>query len=304
MFARNSHEGKDGNAMATSIDSTIDQVSGKLQNGIKTVLGGKAPAPRRVMNWLHGTPLHHPAHPALVSLPIGALAVAAMFDGMWLGNRRKRGWAAEASRAATLVGAGGALASILTGMADWSETDGQPRRLGLLHGALNLGAFGLFATSSALRLGRKHGDSVPAAILGFVGTGVIAITGYIGGEIVFKYGIDVNHTAWETEKPDFVPVMALADLPNMKLTRAQAGDVGILLLRDGATIDAIDATCTHAGGPLDQGTLEDHTVTCPWHGSRFCLRDGKIQDGPATIPQRRYDVRVRSGQVEVRLAKM
>jgi nitrite reductase/ring-hydroxylating ferredoxin subunit/uncharacterized membrane protein len=288
--------------MATAT-TAIDQFSGKLQDGIKTALGGKAPAPRRVKNWLHGTPFHHPAHPALVSVPIGALAVSSVLDALWLGNRRRRGWAAQASRATVLVGAGGALASALTGMADWSETDGQPRRLGLLHGALNLGAFGLFVASSALRLGRRQGDSVPAAILSFIGTGILTITGYIGGEIVYKYGIDVSHTAWETEKLEFVRVMALADLPQGKLTRGMAGDVPVVLLREGDRIDAIDATCTHAGGPLDQGTLHDHIVTCPWHGSEFCLRDGSIKDGPATMPARVYDVRVRDGQVEVRLAK-
>ncbi len=288
-------------AMATQ---PIDQFSARLQNGIKTVLGGKAPAPRRVKNWLHGTPIHHPAHPALVSLPIGALAVASALDALWLGNRRKRAWAAEGGRVVTLLGAGGALASILTGMADWSETDGEARRLGLVHGAVNVGTFGLYAVSTALRLGRKRGDSVPAALLGFVGTALLTFTGYLGGEIVYKYGTDVNHTAWDEEQRDFVRVMALADLPQGRLTRGEVAGVAIVLLRDGDSISALDATCTHAGGPLDQGTLHDHVVTCPWHGSQFCLRDGSVEDGPATVPERVYDVRVRDGQVEARLAKV
>jgi nitrite reductase/ring-hydroxylating ferredoxin subunit len=77
--------------------------------------------------------------------------------------------------------------------------------------------------------------------------------------------------------------------------------VAIVLLRDGDSVDAIDATCTHAGGPLAQGTLHDHIVTCPWHGSQFCLRDGRVRDGPATVPARQYEVRIRDGQVEARL---
>jgi nitrite reductase/ring-hydroxylating ferredoxin subunit/uncharacterized membrane protein len=282
---------------------SIDGISGKLQDGIKTILGGKRPAPRRVKNWLHGTPIHHPAHPALVSLPIGALAVASAFDALWLSNRKRRAWAAEASRAATLVGAGGALAAILTGMADWSEMDGPARRLGLVHGALNVGAFGLYAVSSALRLRRNDGASTPAALLGFVGTALLALTGYLGGEIVFQFGIDVNHEAWDAEQRDFARVMAASDLPQGQLTRGMVGDVAIVLLRDGDSIDAINATCTHAGGPLDQGSLHDHTVTCPWHGSQFCLRDGSVLDGPATVPARQYEVRIRDGLVEARLAK-
>jgi nitrite reductase/ring-hydroxylating ferredoxin subunit len=41
-------------------------------------------------------------------------------------------------------------------------------------------------------------------------------------------------------------------------------------------------------------------VECPWHGSRFCLRDGRVLTGPATVNAPRYDVHVRNGQVEVR----
>ena len=42
---------------------------------------------------------------------------------------------------------------------------------------------------------------------------------------------------------------------------------------------AISATCSHAGGPLDEGKLEGNVVECPWHGSRFCMRDGRVLTG-------------------------
>jgi len=41
-------------------------------------------------------------------------------------------------------------------------------------------------------------------------------------------------------------------------------------------------------------------VICPWHGSRFALDSGAMLDGPATVPQPRYEARVRGGQIEVR----
>lgn len=64
---------------------------------------------------------------------------------------------------------------------------------------------------------------------------------------------------------------------------------------------AIDAVCSHAGGPLDEGSFEGCFVQCPWHDSVFDLRDGRVKHGPATIPQPGFAVRERNGQLEVRL---
>ncbi len=57
--------------------------------------------------------------------------------------------------------------------------------------------------------------------------------------------------------------------------------------RDGQLF-AIDAKCTHVGGPLEQGAVADHTVTCPWHGSKFDLTSGAVVRGPAGRPVRPY----------------
>lgn len=38
---------------------------------------------------------------------------------------------------------------------------------------------------------------------------------------------------------------------------------------------AIDEICTHEGGPLHEGTLEGHTVTCPWHEGQYDVRTGE-----------------------------
>ncbi|HLX58456.1 MAG TPA: Rieske 2Fe-2S domain-containing protein, partial [Ktedonobacteraceae bacterium] len=65
---------------------------------------------------------------------------------------------------------------------------------------------------------------------------------------------------------------------------------------------AISATCPHAGGPLDEGTLQGDVVECPWHRSRFCMRDGRVLTGPATVNAPRYDVRIQDDQVEIRRA--
>jgi nitrite reductase/ring-hydroxylating ferredoxin subunit len=66
---------------------------------------------------------------------------------------------------------------------------------------------------------------------------------------------------------------------------------------------AIAATCSHLGGPLDEGKRDGDTVVCPWHGSRFDLCTGEVQGGPAVYPQPRYETRIHSGKVEIRIAQ-
>ena len=63
---------------------------------------------------------------------------------------------------------------------------------------------------------------------------------------------------------------------------------------------AVGATCPHRGAPLEEGTFDADTVTCPWHGSCFALADGALLRGPSAMPLPRYETRVKNGTVEVR----
>jgi nitrite reductase/ring-hydroxylating ferredoxin subunit len=49
--------------------------------------------------------------------------------------------------------------------------------------------------------------------------------------------------------------------------------------------------------------LIDGSVRCPWHDSRYALEDGRVLDGPSAFPQPCFDVRIRDGQIEVRVAE-
>ncbi len=67
---------------------------------------------------------------------------------------------------------------------------------------------------------------------------------------------------------------------------------------------ALSGVCSHWGGPLAEGRLlEDDCVECPWHGSRFRMQDGAVQQGPAAFDQPVFETRIRNGNVEVRHAK-
>jgi nitrite reductase/ring-hydroxylating ferredoxin subunit len=95
-------------------------------------------------------------------------------------------------------------------------------------------------------------------------------------------------------------VLAEAELAEGELRRVSAGEASVLLVREDGQIHALANTCSHAGGPLDEGELADGCVVCPWHGSAFRLTDGHIVRGPASIPQPAYQTRVREGKIEIR----
>jgi nitrite reductase/ring-hydroxylating ferredoxin subunit len=117
---------------------------------------------------------------------------------------------------------------------------------------------------------------------------------------VYGKGIGVNHVAFEGGSDDFVAVMKTQDLAEGKLTRVDAAGIPAVLLRQGKSIYAIAATCSHLGGPLDEGTVNDGVVQCPWHGSCFRMSDGSIVHGPATYAQPTFAVRLRDGNIELR----
>ena len=54
--------------------------------------------------------------------------------------------------------------------------------------------------------------------------------------------------------------------------------------------DALRSVCTHLGGPLEIGTLDQGVVTCPWNGSKFDMRTGGVVRGPAVNPEPNFKV--------------
>ncbi len=279
-----------------------DRISDILQNGVKLVIGSNRKPPRRFKSLLHGTWLGHPLHPAITDVPIGAWLLAVIFDIVWLASPDVNSWAARGAEIAVLIGILAAIAAAVTGLADWSDSYGAERTVGLYHAGLNSLALILYIISFFIRLADPSGESVVAAILGFIAIVSVFVAAYLGGDMVFGKGTGVNHVAWQEGSHDFVAALPVAELPDNALRRVEVAGVPVVLVKLGTKYAAIAATCSHAGGPLDEGELQGDVVQCPWHGSRFRMRDGKAITGPATFSQPRYDVRVRDGMIYLRQA--
>jgi nitrite reductase/ring-hydroxylating ferredoxin subunit/uncharacterized membrane protein len=249
-----------------------------------------------VKNALHGVWLGHPLHPAITDVPVGSWTAAAVLDVLESTGRKEYGAGADAAIAVGLVGA---LGSALSGLADWSETQGKPQRIGALHGLLNVAATVLYGGSYALRKADKRGA---AKGLSFLGYAVVLGSAYLGGALSYSQRIGINHAADPDEDlpKDFEKACDAAELADNQLRKATVNGVDIVLLKRGNEIFALGDKCSHLGGPLSEGQVEGDTVQCPWHGSRFCLRSGAVVDGPATNPQPVLEVEVRDGVVFVR----
>jgi len=58
----------------------------------------------------------------------------------------------------------------------------------------------------------------------------------------------------------------------------------------GGHLYATQEECTHADGPLSEGDLKENAITCPLHGSRFDVTDGRVLEDPATQPLKTFRV--------------
>jgi nitrite reductase/ring-hydroxylating ferredoxin subunit/uncharacterized membrane protein len=270
----------------------LEPLADRLQRAVVAAYQAGGATGRRIRDFLHGTWLGHPLHPVLTDVPLGAWTLATVLD-LWGGANRHQDRAADA---AIGVGLAGAVGAAVTGMTDWQHTTAEDRRVGLLHGLLNLSATGLYAVSLALRL---RGVRTPGRTIGGLGFTVALGAAYLGGHLVYRKRIGVNH-APRADWDDFVTALPIGDLRESVPQRVDIAGVAVVLIRRASRIYALADSCAHLGGPLSEGQVDDLAIRCPWHGSRFALEDGGVLEGPSTFAQPCFDVRVRTGQIEVR----
>jgi nitrite reductase/ring-hydroxylating ferredoxin subunit/uncharacterized membrane protein len=223
------------------------------------------------------------AWPSGPLVPIGALTVALVLDVV--GQR-------VAADVALLVGVLSIVAAAVTGLADYTDTDGTARMRATVHSVLMTTALVLFLISLVIRAGNPVDRAVPFVLL-LVGYLIISVGAAVGGDLVYLIGTHVNRHAWRGAGAKWVAldIGDLPDIPEGGPMKAKAGPNTLILVRTGDTILALHETCAHAGGPLAEGKLVDGCIECPWHGSRFRLTNGHVARGPSMYDQPAYEVR-------------
>jgi uncharacterized membrane protein len=140
--------------------------------------------------------LGHPIHPMLIVFPLGLLATAVIFDILYLITDRS-GFTVAAAYAIAAGVIGGLLAAVF-GLIDWLAIPAATRakRIGAVHGIGNAVVVALFAVSWLLRAGAEGWDpSVLAMVFSFAGAALAGVTGWLGGELVYRLDVGVDEGA-------------------------------------------------------------------------------------------------------------
>jgi nitrite reductase/ring-hydroxylating ferredoxin subunit/uncharacterized membrane protein len=265
-----------------------------VSNAVYNALGSPG---KLLQDFMNGSWLGHSLHPVLTDVVVGGTTMVVFLDILRVffrvdGLEDAAAWALALS---VLAGLG----TILTGLTDFKDTaTGDERNIAGLHGVINIVAVLLFFASLLQRLGGASNGAFWVALIAYL---IISVGAYIGGHVVFKYGYMVNRNAFAKGKRarEFTPIMAAAELPDATPTKASLGATALVVVRRGDVVYALKETCSHAGGPLSEGTLVGDNIQCPWHTSQFRLSDGAVRHGPSTTRQVAYRARINDGQVEV-----
>jgi len=249
----------------------------------------------------------HPIHPMLIVYPFAFLTGAFGFSAAAAASRNRDLRAVADHLVPTGIAAG--LLAALPGIVDYLNSvppNSSGKTRATKHALLNVSSLGLFTASWLLR---RRRDRVAAPLI-FQGLGTIAmsVAGYLGGTLVYRNQIGVDHRyagagKWTETSRAIAEPRALTsaagglELNQMKLVHV--GDDRIVVARAEEGYAAFQDRCTHKGGPLSDGALICGTVQCPWHGSQFDVHTGEVKCGPAEEPIRTYNV---DGPHEIRKA--
>lgn len=252
----------------------------------------------------------HPVHPALIPFPLAFLLGAFAFDvvGVWLD--RPALWTTGAHLALAGVIAG--LVAAVPGVIDYWYTV-PPRSTGKTrarkHALVNVSAIALFALARWIRGDATiQPDTVLIGAEG-LGAGLLLMGGWMGGTLVSRNQISVDHRYANAGKwvEESVPTAAAGaplridarDLGVNQMRLLHIGGRRIVLGRTEDGYVAFDDRCTHRGGSLAGGVLICGTVQCPWHGSQFDVATGAVQAGPAAENIRAYRVETADDKLEI-----
>jgi 3-phenylpropionate/trans-cinnamate dioxygenase ferredoxin component len=100
---------------------------------------------------------------------------------------------------------------------------------------------------------------------------------------------------------DFVRACRYDEVSELGTRRVEIDGLPVCVVKSGGEIYAIYDVCSHADVALSEGDVDDTTIECWLHGSRFDLTTGRPTGLPATKPVPVYQTKIDGDEILVRL---
>ncbi|PYL69223.1 MAG: hypothetical protein DMF22_11575, partial [Verrucomicrobia bacterium] len=227
---------------------------------------------------------------------------------------------------AMLLGVITTLIAAVPGVVDYTDirSDHPAKRTATTHLTLNLIVVALYGINLGVRSSSLVDPKISFGplILSLVGVGLLSVSGYLGGRLVYDAGISVGRHKRRTPTPEstlhlfmanlasnensdviFVPIPEADRLGERETLRVEIDGQVITIAKIDQGFYAFQEFCTHRFGPLSEGTFKDFNVQCPWHNSCFDVRTGKVTQGPAKVDLKTFTIEIRDGKVAVGLPR-
>lgn len=242
----------------------------------------------------------HPLHPILVGFPIAFFVGTLIFDFLGWTQNEDQYW--QTGFHLEIAGIGFGLMAAIPGIVDYfmivpPKSSGKKRAT--QHGILNIIMISIFTVVWFYRQSDAPG---PLVIIGAEAVGVLimGISGWLGGTLVHRNQIGIDHRyagagKWKEKyleaNGDEVKIGRVDELKTNQMMLIHIKGKRIVVGRTERGYVAFDDRCTHRGASLADGALICGIVQCPWHGSQFDCMTGAVKAGPAKDPVQTYSIK-------------
>jgi uncharacterized membrane protein/nitrite reductase/ring-hydroxylating ferredoxin subunit len=252
----------------------------------------------------------HPLHPMLIAFPIAFATAAPIADLAAVLGDWPSLWTvgAYSSIAAVVTG----LIAAVPGFIDYLmiiPPNSSGKKRATYHMIVNVVALAVMAGSWAFRDWETLVPQNMAIVLEFASITIMSVGGWLGGTLVYRNQIGVDHRyaeagKWQEQYLDadangYVHVRDAEELDIDQMILVHVEGRRLVLARTEKGFTAFDDSCTHRGGSLAGGVMTCSTVICPWHGSQFDVNTGALKAGPAKKSINAYEVDHSTGDVRI-----
>lgn len=178
---------------------------------------------------------------------------------------------------------------------------------GALHGILNTLVWLALLFVVMHRGGAEFTPDKISILVSLLPVAVLGYSAWLGGTLSYRNQVGVDRRSanagklkersldsWER------PICNQNELSAGQIILARIADQRIAVAKCSEGMVAFSDHCTHKGGPLSDGALIDCTVQCPWHGSQFDVRTGRVVSGPAENKIDIYSIEIRNNEVYIK----